>query len=364
MQRPLKTSRRDGCPFRSNFHPAQRPVTRRPAVVATISVAMTLAAAACSPTVIGHGPSVSAPSLTSNRFVAPDGYTMRVRVWRPKSKPRAIMIGLHGMNDYSFSFEMPAKSWAEAGIMTYAYDQRGFGANRRRGIWPGTDALIADLRTFVKLVRARHPKLPIFVTGVSMGGGVTMAALAGPGLPEIDGAILVAPAVWARATIPLAYRIPLTIGAYTLPAYTLSARKVGRRPTDNIAALRAAGRDSNVLKKTRVDAIWGVVNVMDRAYTAAPNLTKRVLFLYGAKDQIIPSKPVLSVIRRLPPGRSTVAIYENGWHWLYRDLQRSVVHEDVIAWTTRRPTGLPSGADREKLDVLKAGSATAARPAK
>lgn len=307
---------------------------------------------ACAPRTIGHGPTLGPPRIETTRtgepiYVAADGYRMPVRIWRPAAgKARAVIVALHGMNDYSFSFDLPGRAWAEAGIATYAYDQRGFGANRDTGKWPGTNALVRDLRGFVHVVQARNPGLPLYVTGVSMGGAVVMAALDGAGLPEIEGAILVAPAVWGRATIPLLYRIPLTLTAYTVPYYKVTGRGIRRQPTDNIDAWRATASDPKVLKGARADALWGVVNIMDRAYAAAPRLSKPVLLLYGAKDEIIPRKPVANVIARLPAGRSTVAIYPNGWHWLYRDKQRGVVHGDVVAWIGNRTAPLPSGADR------------------
>lgn len=320
---------------------------------AAMAVAFALFVGGCAPRIIGQGPATGSARLNGGQFIAADGYVMKYRVWQSKGPTRAIIIGVHGMNDYSFSFDLPGKAWAADGITTYAYDQRGFAGNKERGIWPGTDALVQDLGSFVRVIRKRHPKVPIFVAGVSMGGGVTMAAMAAGALPEISGAILVAPAVWARKTLPLAYRIPLTLSAYTIPAYRISGSRVGRKPTDNIAAWRATSRDPNVLKGTRVDAIWGVVNVMDRAYSAAPKLSKPILLLYGKKDQIIPPKPVEAVIARLPPGQATVAIYRDGWHWLLRDLQRDRVYKDVVSWTFKRGTSLPSGADRESLAAEK-----------
>ena len=86
------------------------------------------------------------------------------------------------------------------GIAIIAPDQRGFGRSRARGIWPGGRALVADLAAITRLVAARYPGRPIFVLGESMGGAVAMVARAEV-LP-VAGVILVAPAVWGRASMP------------------------------------------------------------------------------------------------------------------------------------------------------------------
>ena len=55
-----------------------------------------------------------------------DGLHLPLREWDAKN-PKAVIVALHGMSDYSEAFEMPAPWWAEHGITTIAYDQRGFG---------------------------------------------------------------------------------------------------------------------------------------------------------------------------------------------------------------------------------------------
>jgi alpha-beta hydrolase superfamily lysophospholipase len=121
--------------------------------------------------------------------------------------PFAVIVALHGMSDYSNAFAMPAPFWAEHGITTYAYDQRSFGRSPQPGIWPGNDIMRRDLADFVDVVKARHPGLPVYVLGESMGGAVVMSAFASDAPPKADGVILVAPAVWSRKTMPLSYRL-------------------------------------------------------------------------------------------------------------------------------------------------------------
>jgi len=54
-----------------------------------------------------------------------------------KSEVKAVILALHGFNDYANAFDGPGEIWAKEGIVTYAYDQRGFGAAPERGLWPG-----------------------------------------------------------------------------------------------------------------------------------------------------------------------------------------------------------------------------------
>src|SRR5690606_8030782 len=94
---------------------------------------------------------------------------------------------------------------------------------------------------------------------------------------------------------------------------------------------------------TRIDAVYGLVNLMETAAERSANLDGHVLFLYGAHDQIIPRSSAIAAARRLPPSVRT-AYYENGWHWLLRDLQREVVYEDILAFIRDPEAPLPSGS--------------------
>ncbi len=317
-----------------------------------VAVALLLAWA-CTPRLQPPGDGAGAARLTEDAFITADGVSLPLRRWLPEGRARAALVAVHGMNDYSFAFAVPANYWRQRGIAVYAYDQRGFGGAPHRGLWPGVDVLAGDLRHAIRLVRARHPGVPVHLLGISMGGGVALAALAGPAPARVASVVLVAPAVWGRATLPAFYRATLWLAAHSVPWMTLSGRGLGRVASDNFDMLRALGRDPKFIKKTRVDTIYGLVNLMDRALAGAARVEVPVLILYGERDEIIPRKAVLRLVRRLPPARSRVAIYENGYHMLLRDLGASIVHQDVAAWVLDPGAKLPSGADRRDLDILK-----------
>ena len=84
-----------------------------------------------------------------------DGQVLPLRKWLPHGEVKAVILALHGFNDYSNAFEAAGKAWAERGIATYAYDQRGFGAAPERGLWPGRAVLAADAATAARILRAQ-----------------------------------------------------------------------------------------------------------------------------------------------------------------------------------------------------------------
>lgn len=310
--------------------------------------------AACAPIVERPGPAAYQPRLHDYFFHAADGAALPYRVWMPDdARPKAVIVALHGFNDYSNFFAAPGEYFRERGIASYAFDQRGFGATAKAGLWPGASAMKEDLRAFADLVRRRHPEAPLYLLGESMGGAVILAAGAEAPLPA-EGAILSAPAVWGRAAMPWVQRAALWLGAHVAPWAKVSGRGFDITPSDNIEMLRALGRDPLVIKETRIDAVHGLVGLMDEALAASARFEARALILYGRKDEIIPKAPTRRMIARLPVSaraRQITAFYGEGYHMLLRDLAAEVPLADIAAWIGDAAAPLPSGADRIALDV-------------
>ncbi len=331
-----------------------------------------LVLAACAPTFQPMGPPVAVARLTEDAIVASDGVALPLRRWMPDGPPRAVILALHGFNDYSNAFDAPGRWFAARGIAVYAYDQRGFGRAPRSGIWAGADTMVADFEAAAAGVRARHRGVPFYVLGESMGGAVIMTALAGtpgpaPRPPDlqtagavtplsgragtggvaVDGVILSAPAVWATGTMPVLHRAALWVTRNTVPWLALTApRELNIWPSDNIEMLRALGRDPLVIKATRVDAVAGLTELMNRAFDAAGRLDgPPTLVMYGLNEQVIPKRPIAEVLSRLPRAMNRVAVYDTGWHMLLRDLNAERVLTDVAAWIDDPAAPLPSGAD-------------------
>ncbi|WP_373086477.1 lysophospholipase [Sneathiella sp.] len=304
----------------------------------------------CSPVAQQAGPDSPGASLTDTYLQSFDGTRLPVRVWPAEETPTAVIIAVHGFNDYSNSYSFPASWWAQQGLTTIAYDQRGFGEAPNFGIWPGQELLIRDLMTMVIQVRARYPGMPVYLVGESMGGAVLMTAVTAEDFPAVDGIILSAPAVWGWQSMNIFYDAILWTAAHTVPTMKLTGEGLGIQASDNISMLQNLGADPLFIKETRIDSIYGLVNLMDNAYDAADALTPPILLLYGANDQLVPKEPVEDMAERLPEG-ADIVLYPNGWHMLMRDLEAPIVWQDIASWIKTRE--IPSGDKVSALPLFK-----------
>jgi alpha-beta hydrolase superfamily lysophospholipase len=309
-----------------------------------------LCLAACAPMMVqqaGQPPlGFEGPRFERDRVVSFDGARLGLSAWEAAGEPWAVIVGVHGLNDYANAFHLAAPWWAEQGVTTYAYDQRGFGRSPNRGIWANDEVLMEDLRTVVMIARQRHPSAVVVVAGESMGGAVAAKAFASDRPPAADRLVLLAPAVWGWDSQPLPYKTALWFAANVTPGkvYTPPRWLTDKiTATDNREELIRMGRDPLMVWGARSDTLFGLVKLMDDGAESVGRAPVPTLYLYGKNDQIIPEKAARRAARRLKSADRS-AFYARGYHLLMRDRQGPVVWRDILAFVRDPTAPLPSGA--------------------
>lgn len=287
---------------------------------------------ACTAASIPDGMKQLRPTLSQRPYLlASDGTELPVYRWQPEGKVKANILLLHGFNEYSGAFDEVGQRFAKQGISVWAFDQRGFGRSPHRGLWSSAERMASDARDMAGAIRAAEPDVPLSLVGMSMGGAVTLLAAAGD--LKADGIVLVAPAVWTRDTQPFYQRWALDIATTVAPAWSPTGNGLKIRPSDNLPMLRRIWKSPWMIGASRMDTVAGLVDLMDKAYAAAPDVKVPTLLLYGDKDELVPEEPINRLWARLPKTDKTKQIrYENGWHMLMRDLQGGKVVGDILAW--------------------------------
>ncbi len=289
------------------------------------------------------------PAVEVDALLMDDGARLPLARWIPtQAEPWAVIVALHGVNDSRASFRMAGPWWAERGIETWAIDQRGFGAAPGRGVWAGEARMTEDLRTAVALARARHPNALIAVAGESMGGAVTVSAFASDRPPAADRVILLSPGVWGWTAQGPLNAASLWVGAHTVGPLGVSTPDWYLRlnpASDNALELRRNDLDPNSIVAPRIDALYGLISLMESASLKLGQVRAPTLMIYGATDHVIPKDAVRQALRRAGdrPGFRT-AYYPGGGHILNRDLQGERLYRDIEAWLRDAGAPLPSGA--------------------
>lgn len=112
-----------------------------------------------------------------------------VNAWLPASAgagaepAKAVMMLSHGMAEHTGRYERLGTALTEAGFALYAHDQRGHGHTAAHGVLghyadkDGWDKVVGDLASLNASIVQRHPGVPVFLLGHSMGSYIAQAYL-------------------------------------------------------------------------------------------------------------------------------------------------------------------------------------------
>jgi alpha-beta hydrolase superfamily lysophospholipase len=277
-------------------------------------------------------------------FPGHTGIRLFYQAWVPDvSRPRAILVNLHGLGDHSSLYPNLASRVPASGIPLYAYDMRGNGRS------PGQRAYLSnwqeyreDLRAFVLTVTERHPGIPLFLLGNSLGGLVVLeyALQYSAGL---TGVVAAAPPLGKLGVPPLLMALGRVLSRM-LPRFSL---RVGMD-------LTGLARDPAVVEAVLADPLFHrrgtarlsteVTAAIERVQTQAASLTVPVLILHGSADRMVLPDGSREFFAKVRSPGSQFKEYPGAYHGLFADLDSEQVIADLLAWIEARLPGTQSSS--------------------
>jgi len=253
------------------------------------------------------------------------------------SPPRARVIVLHGYGDHCDRYSWVMEQFQNAGMATYAYDQRGHGRSPgRRGYVARFDELPDDLDIFLKRVTEdSDPSAPLFVFGHSM-GGMVLARWAATRQPDVRGLIFSSPFLAFSDEVPAAL-IALT------PYVAALAPWMPVSQVDN----SGLSRDPEVQRRTDADPLSYHGKVA--AHTARefhrtiriiekemPRITVPMLVIHGCCDRIVGPSGSKALFEKAGAADKELKLFEDAYHEIYNDLDKERYMQTVIDWISAR----------------------------
>jgi alpha-beta hydrolase superfamily lysophospholipase len=253
-------------------------------------------------------------------------------VWTPEEPPRGVVVLCHGYAEHARRYDHVAQRFGEAGLITYALDQRGHGRSGGKRVYlRDISEFTDDFATLVGIAATDHPELQRVVLGHSMGGGVVFAY--GVEHPDDYAAmVLSGPAVYAQDSVS-----SFMIGVAKVVGSVLPGLPVEQLPTD------AVSRDPDVVAAYLADplvhqgklpagiakALLGVGESMPQRASA---LTAPLLVVHGGQDKLIPVAGSRVLVECVGSTDVNLKVYPELYHEVFNEPERELVLDDVVSW--------------------------------
>lgn len=257
-----------------------------------------------------------------------DGLALYWQSWHPV-EPRAQVVIVHGLAEHSGRYEGTARSFAEAGLATYALDHRGHGKSPGRRVHVRSfDEFRADVRAVLALARAEHAALPLFLLGHSQ-GGLVAATLALREPEGLAGLVLSSPLLGIAETSrpsPLRAAVGQVLASLfpsALFASDVDPALLSRDPS--VGAAYAA----DPLVSHAVSAGWyrALRQALADAHERAPSLRVPTLVLYAGADALVDPEATARWVAHAP--RALVEPFR--YHGLYHEILNAPEKQQVQA---------------------------------
>lgn len=296
---------------------------------------------------------------------ARDGCSIHALEWGPEGPPRGIVHLVHGISEHIGRYDETARFLAEHGFLVCGEDHLGHGRTVSDGSYGffapenGWTLAARDIRALRKLEGARHPNLPYFLLGHSMGSFLTRTYLIlWPG--TVSGAVLMgtgqepAPLVALGRLISALECRRLGPRGVSPLVHTLSLGAYNRRFRPNRTPSDWLSRDP-----AEVDAFLADPLCQPRPTVSLFRDMMRALQFIARRDQLArmdPSVPVCFLSGQEDPvggmGRGvekvvrmfrdagcrnlSVRLYPGARHELFHEQNRREVWADLLNWLEGR----------------------------
>lgn len=309
-------------------------------------VGLLLLAAGCSsPAAV----SAMKPRLNDKTWTSYDGKEMPWSFGKPvRGKVKAAVITVHGLSGASLDFWMLRDAWPTEGIAVYGLELRGQGNDpdrRRRGDISSAEVWQRDLLAFHRLVRERHPGVPVFWYSESLGTLIalhTVTDMMEDSREHPNGMVFSSPAAGLRLR-PEGIRATLLYTAIaTLPWKKVNLERLGGvddrqiRVTHDTTHGAQMAVTSHYVSHFTLRLLGEVDEMMRTAPSSAAQLRVPVLVLASPNDVIASEEQIQSLYDQIASRDKTLHWYRKSYHLLLHDAERQQVLDDATNWVKRR----------------------------
>lgn len=272
--------------------------------------------------------------MKESTFEGVGGLKVFTRSWQPETKPRGVVVIVHGFNSHSGQYLWAADQFSKNGLAVYALDLRGRGRSEgERYYVEKMEDYVEDVQTLVTTAKSENPGLPIFMLGHSAGGVISCHYMLAH-QAEINGLIcesfaqeLPVPDIVLSFLKGISYFTPHT------HLFSLNNKDFSRDP----AVVESMNNDLLIKGESQPGQTAKVlIDAARQLREDFPRITLPVLILHGTEDKATKPSGSQHFYEQTGSTDKTLKLYEGHFHDLLNDVDKEIVMADIQSWIDER----------------------------
>ncbi len=276
----------------------------------------------------------------TENLISADGTRLNLHCWLPFNSPvKRVFVIVHGLGGHAGYYASSLAPYlAPLGTAIYGPDLRGHGlSDGIRGDIESFAELEADISATVGWARERHPGLPLYLLGESMGTPLAIIhAATSEGLLRPDylvlAACVVAPTITPRFDEVFRTSFYLATNRRKIALPITGREEQGVRDLEFVKVLK-----SDVLFNRRISVrfLLNMTKTMNRAAKLHHKLTMPTLVLQGGKDITVRHRPTRSFFNNIAAIQKEMHVFPDAFHAILNDPDAPQVRAKLLDWMER-----------------------------
>jgi len=266
-----------------------------------------------------------------NDFSTNNNIRLFYQCWLPQQSIEAITVIVHGGGDHSGRFSNLVEFLVPHDYGIYIFDLRGHGRSPgKRGHINSWNEYQLDLSLFLDLVKTKHPDIPLFLLGHSMGGVIVLDHCI-KSQKHISAIICSSPAIGELGISPFLISLARLINKIWPSIVLPTGLKVPH-----------LSRDTEFIKKTKSDPLYHskstprfgieMLKTVEFVQNNVSKISLPIYLIHGTDDKIVSIEGSRRAKKLIDTSLITYKEYEDGYHELFNDLNKKVVMNDLLLW--------------------------------
>ena len=262
------------------------------------------------------------------------GLPLHYQAWEPDAKPRAVVALVHGLGEHVGRHAPLGEQLVRAGYALMGFDLRGHGrSGGLRGDAPSYATLLDDIDLLMDWVRTSHPRVPVFIYGHSLGGGLALNYVLRRAA-RVRGVIASSP--WLRTVVKLS-PLQAFLARTVAPIFPTLRQKWGQPAVLSRDAEVGPAFERDPLTHGLISARMYLECVREGEWALehASEFPAPLLLMHGTADRLTSWEASREFARRV--GRkATWRKWDGSYHELHNEPEGRYVISVIVNWIKRR----------------------------
>jgi acylglycerol lipase len=256
--------------------------------------------------------------------------------WWPDDKkhkePKAIILLIHGLGEHSSRYEHVAKFFTDHGFAILACDRSGHGkSGAKRGHVAKYEHVFDDIVKLHSEASRKHSKVPVFLYGHSMGGGIVLDYILNKKHSGLKGVIATSPLLEPAFKPPAVLLFIGKLMRSIYPGFTQDNQLDVNMVSRDKLAIEAYKKDPLVHSKVTSETALGMLTSGENSLKNVGKINLPLLLMHGDKDGLT-SHEATKRFAAQATGDVTLKIWEGFYHELHNEPEKMEVLDHIYQW--------------------------------